>query len=275
MILNYSDFTYNDISLSNFSPQLTIAYVDTDDDKSSLTRDIVESNLSMNRNVYSAYNTKYNDKLIFNISLVRTDNKTFSSQYMSKITRWLTSPKSYRSLCFIDCDNVQSDIIYYALVTNVEFIKAMNGVVAINVEFTCNAPYGFKKKSVTLKTDASNPTTSIVINNESDELEEYAYPIITIDAVYSAWDTTTITNETDNENTMILKDLDNTGYLINCQYQIVQHNKKTVALSKLFSMSNISKLYWLRLKPGENRIEFSGRSSITITWYEPKKIGAF
>lgn len=276
MYSNATSFTYNNKSLNDFSHKMIIGYLDKQDDSFGLDREIATGSTTMNRNIYHAYNTKYSGRLGFQITLLHEDQERFSMEEISEITRWLTSPKSYRKLEFYDCTGNKNDVIYYAIVTKVTPSLA-GGIAGLKIDFECNASYGFIEKEVSLDTantlNSSNHNGSITITCDSDELEEYVYPTLLIN--YSQqWENTKITNYSDNNSVMDLYDTKG-NYEINCQHQVIKQDGTNIVLSKIFKMDTLKKLYWLRLVPGENKIEITGRCTTTIKWLEPKKVGAF
>ncbi|MGN0417106.1 phage tail domain-containing protein [Anaerostipes faecalis] len=277
MYSNSIGFSFNGKSLSDFSPNIIIGHIDKSDDSFGLKREIVNGTTTMNRNIYHAYNTKYSEQLSFSVTLLHVDQSRFTFSQISELTRWLTSPKSYRKIQFYDCEGTFEDIFYYAIVTNVSPNESL-GIAGITIEFTCNSSYGFIEKTTgildTIDTlEVSNYTLKKKIYCDSDELEEYVYPIIIINADY-LWSNLQIINHTDNERIMDLYDIKG-NYKINCQHQVIVKNNSYVMLSDLFKIDKLEKLYWLRLLPGENDIEIIGRGLIEIKWLEPKKVGAF
>lgn len=276
MYSNATSFTYNNKSLSDFSHKMIIGYLDKQEDSFGLDREIITGSTTMNRNIYHAYNAKYSGRLGFQITLLHEDQERFSMEEISEITRWLTSPKSYRKLEFYDCIGNKNDVIYYAIVTKVTPSLA-GGIAGLKIDFECNASYGFIEKEVSLDTantlNSSNHNGSITITCDSDELEEYVYPTLLIN--YSQqWENTKITNHSDNNSAMDLYDTKG-NYEINCQHQVIKQDGTNIVLSKIFKMDTLKKLYWLRLVPGKNKIEITGRCTTTIKWLEPKKVGAF
>lgn len=277
MYSNATSFKYNNKSLTDFSHKMIIGYLDKQEDAFGLDREIVSGSTTMNRNVYHAYNTKYSGKLGFQITLLHEDQERFSMEEISELTRWLTSPKSYRKLEFYNCDGTKNDVIYYATATKITPSLA-GGIAGLKVDFECNAPYGFvEKESVLLDTtnelETPDHTASMILNCESDELEEYVYPTIEIECP-ELWMSIQITNHSDNDSNMKLWDMQG-NYEINCQHQVIKLNQKNIVLSNLFKMNTLEKIYWLRLVPGENNIEITGRCKTKIKWLEPKKVGAF
>ena len=205
MYSNAVSFTYNNKSLSDFSHKMIIGYIDKSEDSFGLDREIVSGSTTMNRNIYHAYNTKYSGKLGFQITLFHEDQKRFTENEVSEVTRWLTSPKSYRKLEFYGCDDRKNDVVYYAIVTKVTPALA-GGIAGLKIDFECNAPYGFVEKEsnlfdLTNKLETPNHNGSLVLDCGSDELEQYVYPIIEVESP-ELWTDLQITNHSDNNSTM-------------------------------------------------------------------------
>lgn len=274
---NYIGFTYDGKSLSEFSPNIIIGYMDKSDESFGLDREIVSGSTTMNRNIFHAYNTKYTDKLTFSITLLHADESRFSMEQISELTRWLTSPKSFRKLQFYDCEYHESELIYFSIVTNVTPQKAL-GIAGLTLEFTCNSSYGYQQKTsgildTTNTLEVTNHTIAKTLVCDSDELEEYVYPTIAINAD-QLWSNIKIINHSDKDYVVDLYDLQGI-YNINCQHQVVTKDGSHIMLCDLFKINELKKLYWLRLLPGENELEIIGRCLVEITWLEPKKVGAF
>ena len=276
MYSNAKGFNYNNKSLKDVLSGIVIGYMDTPEESFGLEREIVGGSNTVNPKISPAYNTKYTETLEFTISLIHQNGNLFTYNEISKLTQWLTSPKSYRKLQFYDCDNNNFDIVYYAIATNIT-PNIAGGMAGITITFKCNASYGFKEKSqaidITNVLDYPDHKTSLALNCESDELESYVYPMLMFE-VPTLWSNIKIKNMSDQNKIMDLYDMEG-NYTFDCQHQVIHSDEGDILLSDLFKMDELQTLYWLRLVPGINNIEITGRCKLTIKWLEPKKVGSF
>lgn len=277
MYSNAIGFTYNNKSLSDFEHKLVIGHINKSDDSFGLDREVITGTTTTNREIYHAYNTKYSSRLTFSVTVLHADQSRFSMEEISELTRWITSPRSYRKLQFFDCNEELYDIVYYALCTKIS-PESSGGIVGLTLEFECNASYGFKERQTNVidtldELVTPNHNIQITLQCDSDELESYICPTIILDSP-ELWSNVKIINHSDNDSVMDLYDTKG-EYEINCQHQVIMQDGKNLFLSSLFKMDTLKRLYWLRLVPGENQLEITGRCQTTIKWLEPKKVGSY
>ena len=123
-------------------------------------------------------------------------------------------------------------------------------------------------------------TYDMIIYCETDELEEFIYPIVEVtpyDGNYTPQQFAII-NKTDGGRAMRINMPKNTGLRFNCQHCIVTElnsNAEPFTFED-FGWSDVGNIYWLRLFPGENRLHITGAVNVSISYYAPcKKVGGW
>lgn len=139
-------------------------------------------------------------------------------------------------------------------------------------EFTCNSAYGKKYFKETFNITSSQ---TLLINNPSDELEEYVYPTITLLQSSDTVQNISLSNVSDNNKIMNIQIKKNMKTVIDCQHCIIQDQVGLITYEDL-GWDDVGNIYWLRLLPGDNQIQVNGNASITIEFEYPcKKIGGW
>ena len=280
--LKILDFKYNGKYLSDFGFKVA----KTIDNTFGLNREIVVGNINTIRNKPNHYGVKYTNTLPLKYLIMKDPcinnsqgKLTIKENELREIQRWLTSPKTPK--CFTlnkDDNNVRE---YYGVFTEVEPYE-YGDLYGITVTFTCNAPYGFDRN---ITTTSCETNIDITVNNPTDELCEYIYPIIKITP--NQCTTFSIKNKSDNNNIMtfnfdevyneieidcnnqriiadgMLLNLDEVGWSV---YEITDYNNVN---------SGIFNLYWLRFVPNVNELTISGNGDFVIEYKTPVKVGGY
>lgn len=217
------------------------------------------------KSVTNIYNKKYDDVLRFDISICKSDGKSFTEQERREIVAWITSPVQYALFTIDDCQYDENpyhkDIEYFCTSTNyTEFVTL--GVKGLTFSMECNAPYGFSKEEVTLFDSLNNV---VIINNTSDELTSDYYPIIELKSNFNG--EVTISNNNFPSEIMRLNLLQGQEIVINNKYGDVTDNLE------LFDYSTDTNLVWLRLSSGENIITITGDVVGKIKCRYVRKVG--
>lgn len=264
------------------------------------SRSKIEGEQTISRFITNEYGTLY-DPLSFTYGLIKSDRQPFTAEEARTIETWLTSPKLSSELKITDCNEEQ--VSYYGLFTNTEW-QSGDGSLTSGLLFTfaVNGAYPYRSFSGQAWTaaqynDEESPTimSDVLDNGEftidcySDELEEYVYPIIRIEAVSSDYDSSfTLINLTDgpdkNKQTKITTEQWNV-ITLDCQHCMVydeinmgngKYIKNSALKYKDIGWKNIDNIYWPRLIPGENSFQITGNVTITYSYKAPyKKIGGW
>lgn len=258
--------------------KLGIAFWGMQESVPGVNRESMDGERTASRPIANEYWTQ-NEPATFEYSLFKFDgclpvDITYDEQIM--IERWLTSPKFSKHLEILDEDgNVQ--YIYSGKFLSTEWVASANGFISVNFTFQSDRAYPFKHYTKTFTNGSHN------LFCESDELEEYVYPTVTVfDPSYSSTgNTATITNISDDNKQMKMKTLSRVGTVFNCQKCIPYNVGDTGKIGTLVDYSDlgwedVGDIYWLRLIPGNNQLSISGSSTVTIEYDAPyKKVGGW
>lgn len=266
-------FIYNNKSTKNIlSDELILATFDDDEVKPEINRNIISGESTIIRPISNEYGTTY-DNLKITYGLIKKNGSYFSNEEQKLITRWLTSVKLSQDLKIIDqIGNVIET--YSGIFTNITWhsLGIKNNWIGLMFEFTCNSAYG-KKYFMQTYNVLSNQT--FVINNPSDELEEYIYPTITILQSSDTVQNISLNNISDNYKSMNINIKKNNKTIIDCHNCII-HDQAGLITYEDLGWNDIGNIYWLKLLPGDNRIQINGNVSVTIEFEYPcKEIGGW
>lgn len=238
----------------------------------------------------------------------------FTEDEVDYINKWLTSPE-YPTLLHIyeaDYDFYLDDPItysnllylkydYHGIFTNVTPMYVSGQIVGLTATFTTNSPFAWTQEIT--RTFECRGTTEINIDVNSSEKYGDIYPLIevkgiNIDAQSSSRENITITNERDlavetyydqsngYETTSTPRSLTlevpHTSIYIDCDkariYDIIsiqaQGYNRILDWDDL-GLTDVSYIYWPRLFNGENTWTVTGDCDLTITYREPRKVGAY
>lgn len=181
MILVCKDFKFDNNSLS----KQNLISVNFDDDTSlpsALNRDMESSEMNKYRPERIGFGTVYTDVLTFDIHIIKNDfmcksqeEMEFTNEEYETLVSWLTSSHENKWL-YITKENGDSTQAkgYFSSVEPYDNWGICYGVRAT---FTCNSPYTYREKE--LKKEIRNKM-NFLVNNQSSELYDYAYPIMHI-----------------------------------------------------------------------------------------------
>ena len=208
-------FIYNGKSTKNAinSSELILASFDSVDSVTGMTRDNVSGESTIAHPITNEYGTTYNN-LEIEYGLIKKNKKPFTEAEQQIIETWLTSPKISQDIQIYDCENNITDI-YCGKFTETEWKPMSGGFAGLTFKFTCNSAYGKKKFSQTYSINGSK--INITINNLTDELEEYVYPVLDIYQTSTTNANITIKNKTDNNNSMSFLTRRNNHMVIDCK----------------------------------------------------------
>lgn len=272
-MINAKSFTYNG-KKSDEDFGLKVVMNESDFTKSlGLAREVVKGETTKFRNTPNYLGTKYSDVLSFQIFVMKDICKVsqkdmkWSREDVRKVTAWLSSSKIPRMLFFEYANDKEENYDYYGLFTDMTTYTFGHEVYGLTLQFTCANPYAYTKEQNYI----CNGDSKIIIDNTSDEWEDYVYPQIEI--VPDTTETITIANETENKS-LTVKILKGNNIYIDCANNIVTDVSGIVTLDSLgISIQDLDKLYWFRLLNGENRISVKGRSSVIFKCRYPRKVG--
>lgn len=270
-------FIYNGKSTKNAinSSELILASFDSVDSITGMTRDAVSGESTIAHPIANEYGTTYSN-LEIEYGLIKKNKKPFTEAEQQIIEAWLTSPKISQDIQIYDCENNITDI-YCGKFTETEWKPMSGGFAGLTFKFTCNSAYGKKKFSQTYSINGSK--INITINNLTDELEEYVYPVLDIYQTSTTNANITIKNKTDNNNSMSFLTRRNNHMVIDCK-NCIPYDQTTsgIITYKDLGWQDVGNIYWLRLLPGENQIEIDCSATVSVKVefdYTCKRVGGW
>ena len=293
------DFVFNGRSLSEFG-MIMCVFDDTEDDKLSLGRELISTELTSYRDYIHILGSKYTETLSFQVSIIKSicENKTQNEMAISRselrsITNWLTGTTSASTFHLVDEDKRFDEYIEYdCICTDIEPFIVSGVIYGMTITFTCNAPYGYSEKIIYVNdNEPYSDTFSFSIYNDSDVLSSLYRPEIvkiyprekTIDVV--------ITNTTLNKSLTLNKVFtDSSSYLTIDTKRKIFYENDNYSSPILFSELGITtenlinsvntygtnSIYWFDLAIGEN--EFVIKNDVLKVEMEcrfPRKVGGF
>lgn len=262
-----SDFFshYNSDTNSVLDVPLALCLFDAIDEFTGLARELSLGEKTITRPVPVQYGTIYSESITFDIAMIKCDNTAFSNDEQRIINRWLTSPKLPQWTTF-SIGGVET--MYRGNFTDVRWKSGGQGLIGVVCTFQADSPYAWKQYDVS---KSISGTQTFTVSCDSDELEEYIYPVITIST--NSKSTIKITNNTDNGKFMQLSVLANLPVTMDCEHCIVKDSTNNgVFTFEDIGWTDVGNVYWLRLLPGNNSITVSGSCSINLSYKCPQKL---
>lgn len=183
------DFIYRNQRLSDLGFIASVSFEGSDDLPLGLSREIEKSETNKYRKSANQTGIKYSeDNLSFEIDIMKDpcqyhtqDDLEFTDKDVRKITRWLSSPQFYLPLkCEYASSSQRNSLTYYGIFTNIEKWVIANKTYGLKLTFSCSTPFAYTDDIICTVQAEGNKT--LVINNEDDELDDYVYPILNINA---------------------------------------------------------------------------------------------
>lgn len=261
------EFEYNGICSTEYGAILcSFETVDTQR-TTGIAYDLNTGEITPQKPIANFYNKKYKQPIQFKISLCKLSksDKYFSVGEQRKIVRWITSPTDYRKFRILDDDNTiyHYGIEYFCICTEYEEVVVNNQLAGMTFLFQCNAPYGFYQQE-TIEFNSSN-SSSIIIDNYSDERESIYYPYIEMTGL-------------SNGSVHIHNDL-----LPDCNMELSIHMNQTLYIDTAlcditdntgqFKYSTDTNLKWIGLLPGKNTLSITGDVQGKFVCRYPRKVG--
>ena len=276
------DFQFGSQSLSDFD----MIMAKPEEDQEFSTRTINRSEITSVRAKPNHYGVTYEDVLVLRFFIVKADGCNsqdglkMTGDEIHEIRAWLESPKRPTELIVpIEEDDLQAH--YFGVFTSIQPYLNQDECYGLNLEFTCDSPYGWSDKEIlSYNINSSAATITAKYDNVSAEREEYIRPIITITSSdkFGADETIHIGNLSDDDRYMEINlPEDLSGIVINCEKKVVTDSDgNLLSLSDLGIVNNIVNgeydfvsadqfsIYWFSLIPGENNIVITPSTTNTI-----------
>lgn len=224
-------------------------------------RDNVVGEATITRPVPNEYGTLYQNPS-FSYCLIKENNEPFTDAEQIIVERWLTSPKFSSPLVIFDCYTENEIITYDGKFINTEWVVSDDGYAGVTFTFQSASPYPYKSY---VKQYEVRGTSTITLNCESDELEEYTYPVVEFYAP-SSTNNVTITNVTDGGNSLTIKARDRLRTIMDCDHCILRDATSGVVDFDDVGWDDVDNIYWLRLLAGNNSLSVSGNVDLKISY---------
>lgn len=234
-------------------------------------REDVVGDTTITRQVANEYGTIYSGQT-FEYSLIKNNLEPFTEEEQILVESWLSSPKFSSTLQLIDCEGTVIGN-YTGKFTHTEWVTSAGGWAGVNFTFKATSPYMFEEHTQGFTIDGSS---SITIDCDSDEYEEYIYPVVEIYAKDET-NTVTITNKTDNNNELKIEALHRLRILIDCDHcTLTDATTNGIISFDDVGWKDVGNIYWLRFITGENNLRIIGNAIITFKYKTVnKKVGGW
>ena len=210
------------------------------------------------------YGTKYQNKLEFSITFMpnpcRVNKVEFTNHEIRSILRELTGKQYYEDFYFLDDNGYFDERLHFRvkLVDDPERIR-INGINGLKFYFTCDSFWAYTDpRTINLNLKSGQ---KFYIYNQSDELNDYLYPIVKIK---NCSGDLTITNLSDNSRKTVVKGLTST--------EIVALDSRKDIISSTIDRNIDFNLIFPRLIPYKNELTVDKDCTLTITFTELRKV---
>lgn len=211
---------------------------------------------------------KYTDKLKLQITLIKNpcvfnDNLYFNEKDCRTILRMLNGIKGYQWLKLITHMSGE-DLWYKARINNVTYKRIGGHVTGIILDAECDSCFAWSNEyNITVNAKANHP---FYIFNNTDDLNNYVYPIISI--LSSSAGNLSITNISDNNRISQIKNLrPKEKIIIDSKHQIISSSLNHELLLDDFNLG------WFRLVPDKNEYVSNMDITISMNYRVPRKVG--
>lgn len=278
------DILFEGKRLSDFG--LIMANPDNGNGNSRLAREILKGTTTAYRSEAVHYGAKYSDTLQLDFLVIKNpcinDNMEIFPFELRKIQSWLTCSKLPKSLYLMTSEGLF--IEYCGVFTDISPYE-VNGINGLNLAFTCDSPFAYKTNETKINPAGSSSVIRKNIYCDTDETTEMTYPTITF--YPNGIGKISITNNTDAPSNNCMSFTLEQIYqkiVIDCKLKRIIADGNILSLSDVgWNISNITdfndvntgifKMYWLRLLPGKNEVDFSGNGEFSIKFKTRLKLG--
>lgn len=244
-----TDFFYDGICSAQYGLKIASFNNSVVDETSYFTPNIVVSKSSKS-NRFHCMDITYNDPPVYNFTIV--SEGIIHDTTLREILMWLDARQSFKPLIIMQ--QGYENLKYNCIFTVTEIIYHAGNAIGFNLQATFNSRY-IEGEPIEKTVFSNGEEKTICIFNDSDNIEEYIYPIVEFDTVDGE---ISITNETDNPNRKFLFE----GLNANTEY-VVNNELKTIEGEGGDLLSKFNKK-WLRILRGKNEIKIKVNGVATI-----------
>lgn len=186
----FKDFLFANRKLSEFGNFIAVDFDGDSDISLALERDMEMGETNKYRIEPNFFGDKWSSPLAFELHIIKNSckysNQTemmFSQNEIREIAGWLTSPHYPKWIDFeYSPDDIDKDKIstYKGWFNNIETYIVGGSVYGLRLCFTCTTSFGYTDDKIIKIENTSSDIISELIENNSDELENYCYPYINI-----------------------------------------------------------------------------------------------
>ena len=271
-----TDFEYAGRLLSEFNCMVCHVGSDSDLEEINIGCDITFTTVKNNHSsVHSVTSSTYDNVYTTSFDIAKNfcelndDNIYFNEIETREIIRWLNRHE-YKKFKPFDLNNDISNIVHYGSF-NVMPLRYGENVIALRVEFTSNAPYGFAEP-IQSKYMILAPNEEISIYGDSDEITTI-FPTVQI-RCFSSGDLE-IENYLTGNKFEIKNCINGETITVDGEYKIIDTTDET-HLSTIFNDYNYSDFDILVDEHNsENRYKVSLPCEITVSYSPIRKVGVF
>lgn len=265
-------FTYMGKSTDTIlDASLTLCSFEPLEELAGTTRETIKGEPTLARPVVNEYYTRYSDVLVFEGALIKNDGTAFTEAEQQTVEAWLTSPKRSGWLEFFN-EHEDPCALYCGKFIATSWKQSRGGFIGVSFTFETNANYAWKRFRHNFFVRNSQ---SIQIDVESDEYEEWVYPILRITQPVASSEISII-NRNDSNRTLKLWTEYQTSIEMECRNCFVTDDSGEPVEYKKLGWNEAKNIYWPRLQSGLNDLDLIGNMNLTISYLAPfKKVGGW
>lgn len=187
MVKQFSNFIFYGKKLNESDNKyLSVDFNNSDESSISLSRNIDKGETNRYRAEPNFYGFTWNDPLSFELHVVKNPCKyteqnemVFTQTEIREITRWLSSNHLPQWLEIETKKGQKDDVRYKGYFKDIQTFTVNGQVMGLKLFFECTTSFGHSYDIVNSFSSTTNART-VSIENNSDELEDYCYPILEI-----------------------------------------------------------------------------------------------
>ena len=280
--INTFSFDYNGHNSAEFD--LMIGGISISDDiPLGLSREILAGSINRYRSTLHHMGTQWSDVLQFELSFVKNPceypnqaDMIFTEYEINKIAAWLTSP-DYPILFKMYDDDLESftRFNYFGLFSDLQPQILDGDIVGLTCTFRTSSPFAWT--DVITKSYEITESANLNVPTQTAEYNREIYPLITVtpsNVGNPGRVDITITNHTDNDRSITMSLLKEITTYIDCQNSRIYDANGLISMEDV-GIGDLTYIYWPRLYYGNNQIEITGDATVTFSWREPRKVGAY
>lgn len=255
--------TYNGISSLEILPvELVVCNLEYSEKVYGLKKEYITTTITSENDKEKYLGALHSTPIEFTFSLIKRNGERFNFLEIRALNNWLMKnnfPKKLK-LHSKDCDGIY---YYNGVITEVNQIRA-GGIIGIECHFKNDSAFMYKDNILTF----DNKSGIVSFECETDNTESYIYPLITIKPNVTD-NKFKIINIDDENNELKIKIQKDNILTVDCENSVIFDFAEVNQSFSDIGWKNISDIYWIKLKNGENNLNLSvtgGTVDIKITY---------